>query len=52
MQVFFYFAGHGATIGLDLAMCGVDGKVVMLNGFFHKHITSIGYPVIAILDCC
>ena len=52
MQVFFYFAGHGARIRQDCGMFGVDGKVLLLNDFFHRYITSKGGPVIAILDCC
>lgn len=52
IQVFFYFSGHGATVGMDTVMYGDDGKAVSFYGLFHKEVTSKGAPVIAVLDCC
>lgn len=52
VQVFFYFAGHGACLRQDQCMFGVDGEAVFLMDYFDRHVTSTGAPVVAILDCC
>jgi hypothetical protein len=52
VQVFFYFSGHGATVGHDTAMYSNDGKRVSFYDFFHAHVTTQAAAVIAVLDCC
>jgi hypothetical protein len=53
MQVFFYFSGHGANVGLDTqCMYSNDGKAVSFYQLFHREVASKGAPVIAVLNCC
>lgn len=52
MQVFFYFSGHGATIGHDTVMYSDDGIPISFYNCFHELDISNASAVIAILDCC
>lgn len=53
MQVFFYFCGHGATIGQDTVMVGDDGRdTVSFYSLFHTEVACTGAITVAVLNCC